>query len=555
MKVVRSIFRLIRICVSTREGKIGIIFYAAVFFLNIVGVKVSLEMIKWNKYFYNALEKYDTQAVFYQVKMFAILVLASSSIYLISTFLQKMLQIRWRNVLTHRALNIWLKDKNYWHLSSSDKAELDNPDQRIAEDCRTFVEHLTGTTLELLNKCIGLTTYVVVLWSIATYALSFTVFGAHISIPHYMVWLAPIYVAVSSLLTHYLGRPLIKLNVEQKHREADFRYCLTRFRESKDAVALQSGEKVERAIMDERFISIIKNWKKLIRRDLILGCFTRPYMATILRIPVFLALPAYLFGKVTLGSLMQISSAFQNVVTNLSWFIFYYRDLAALAASSVRFDAFLSAAESFTYAQQELPKQKDKLDIKDLTLYSPENKILFSIGSVKISKGDTLLIQGSSGKGKTTLFRTIAGLHHNYTGSIAVPENKSMFLPQKAYFPLGGLAHAVSYPNSFDEKSATEIKDILKKVQFPDKDIETRFMQYDMSLLSGGEQQRLVIARILFNKPEWIFMDESTNALDYESEKFLIELMQSQLPKSTYVIVSHSDAVNAYAQNYSRLNI
>ncbi|MDR2426803.1 MAG: ABC transporter ATP-binding protein/permease [Endomicrobium sp.] len=555
MKVVRSIFRLIKICLSTTEGKIGIIFYAAVFALNIVGIKVSLELINWNKHFYNALEKYDTQAAFHQVKLFALLVAISSLIYLVSQYLQKLLQIRWRKVLTEKALNMWLKDKNYWYLSSSDKSELDNPDQRIAEDCKTFIEHLTGTTQELLNRCIGLVTYTVVLWNIASYALSFTLFGMHITIPHYMVWAAPIYVAISSIVTHLLGVPLIKINVEQKRREADFRFSLTRFRESKEAVALQSGEKVEREIMDERFLKIIKNWRKLIKRDFILGCFTRPYMATILRIPVFLALPAYLFGKVTLGSMMQMSSAFQNVATSLSWFIFSYRDLASLAASSVRFDSFLNAAESFKYDYKQLSKRRNALGVKSLALYSPENKLLFSIDDANISKGDTVLVKGCSGKGKSTLFKTFAGLHHNYTGTVTVPENKSMFLPQKAYFPLGGLAHAVSYPNKLSEDKIPEIKEILQKVNFPYKDVEKRLMQYDMSQLSGGEQQRLVVARILFNKPEWIFMDESTNALDYESEKFLIELMQNELPDSTYVIVSHSDAVNEYAKNYYQLNL
>lgn len=555
MKVLASVFNLIKVCVSTKEGKLGLAFYFAVFLLNIAGLKISLEMIKWNKFFYNALEKYDIAAAFYQVKLFAVLVLISSLIYLVSQYLQKLLQIRWRKVLTERALNIWLRDKNYWYLSSSDKAELDNPDQRIAEDCRTFIEHLTGTTLELLNKCIGLTTYVIVLWSIAPYALSFTLFGKNIVIAHYMVWAAPIYVAVSSVFTHVLGKPLIRLNFEQKHREADFRFSLTRFRESKDAVALQSGEKVERSIMDDRFGKIVKNWRSLIKRDFILGCFTRPYMATILRIPVFLALPAYLFGKVTLGAMMQMASAFQNVATSLSWFIFFYRDLAALAASSVRFSSFLSAAEKFEYKAKELPSQEDKITIDNLTLYTPENKFLFKVGAAEISKGETVLIKGRSGKGKTTLFRTLAGLHHNYSGSVTVASNKSMFLPQKAYFPLGGLAHAVSYPGMLELKDIPAIKEILKKVKFPEKNIEKRILNYDMSHLSGGEQQRLVIARILFNKPEWIFMDESTNALDYESEKFLIRLMQSELPQSTYVIISHSDSVNDYVKKYSQLNL
>jgi putative ATP-binding cassette transporter len=541
--------------VSTREGKVGIIFYVSVFVLNIVGVKVSLELIKWNKDFYNALEKYDSSAAFHQVKLFALLVFISSALYLVSQYLQKLLQIRWRKVLTEKALNIWLKDKNYWYLSSSDKSALDNPDQRIAEECRSFVEHLTNTTLELLNKIISLTTYFVVLWNIAAYALSFTVFGVHIHISHYMVWVAPVYVAISSAFTHFLGLPLIKLNVEQNRREADFRFCLTRFRESKEAIALQSGEKVEREIMDERFTHIIKNWRRLIKRDLILGCFTRPYMATILRIPVFLSLPAYLFGKATLGSMMQTASAFQNVATSLSWFIFSYRSLAVLAASSVRFDSFLDAAEGFKYQTKDLARQKDALTIKDLKIYSPENKFLFAIDKTHIVKGSAVLVKGRSGKGKSTMFRAFAGLHHNYDGVITVPENKSMFLPQKAYFPLGGLAHAVSYPDRLDLTKLPQIREILEKVNFPQKDIQKKLMLCDVSQLSGGEQQRLIIARILFNKPEWIFMDESTNALDYESEKLLIELLQKELPSSALVIVSHSDAVEGYAKNYSRLNL
>jgi putative ATP-binding cassette transporter len=555
MKVIKSILNLMKVCVSTKEGKIGLIFYISVFLLNIFSVRLSVELIKWSKNFYNALEKYDVSTAFYQVKLFGLLVLMSTAIYLFAQYLQRLLQIRWRKVLTEKALNAWLRNKNYWYLASSDSSGLDNPDQRISEDCRVFVEHLTETTLELLSKCIALTTYVVVLWNIAAYALSFTLFGIDISIGHYMVWAAPVYVAVSSLLTHFLGKPLIRLNLEKKRKEADFRFALTRFRESKEAIALQSGEKVEREIMDDKFSEIVKNWKQLIHRDLLLGCFTRPYFATILRIPIFLALPIYLFEKVTLGSLMQISAAFQNVATSLSWFIFSYRTLADLAASSVRFDTFLAAAESFSYKTKELPKQKDKLSVKDLSLYAPDDKLLFNFKGTEISKGDTVLIQGRSGKGKTTFFRVLAGLHHNYSGEITVPDNKSMFLPQKAYFPLGGLAHAVSYPNSFDKKDIERIKEILEKVNFPQKDIEQRLTHYDMTRLSGGEQQRLVIARILFNKPEWIFMDESTNALDNESEKFLIELIQREMPQSTYVIVSHSDAVNGYARNFFRLSL
>lgn len=555
MNVLRSVFRLIGICVSTKEGKIGIVFYVAILLLYIIGIRISVKLITWNKEFYDALGRYDTASVFLQIKWYVFLTVISCGIYLLTTYLKQHLQIRWRSVLTERALDVWLRNKNYWYLESSDRAELDNPDQRIAEDCRLFVEHLTVTTLELINKVIGLITYVTVLWNVANYALTFTVFANEIVVSRYLVWVAPIYVLTSSILTHGLGRPLIALNVEQKRREADFRFALTRFRESKEAIVLQSGEGVERGVMDARFGQIASNWKRLITREFILGCFTRPYFVSILRIPVFLSLPAYLMGRLSLGAMMQMSAAFQNVVVNLSWFILSYKDLATLAASSVRFDAFLNAAEQFSYDCKERKKKKDTLEISRLTLYSPEDKHLLGIDSLKISKGSTVLVKGRSGKGKSTLFRTIAGLYHNYSGQIYAPDNSAFFLPQKAYFPLGGLAHAVSYPNLLDENDLPKIREILKKVQFPERNIEQRFMQYDMGQLSGGEQQRLIIARVLYNKPEWIFMDESTNALDRESERFLMELLYSALPGATYVIISHSGAMNAYAQNLLQVHL
>ena len=555
MKVLRSIFNMMKICISTKEGKVGLIFYISALLLNIAGTRIAVMLIHWNRTFWDAIGEHDVATTVYQLGIFVVIIGASAATFLVGQYLQRLLQIRWRKVLTQRALDIWLRDKNYWYLTTSDKSELDNPDQRIAEECRTFVEHLTNTTLDFIGRIIALVTFVVVLWNVAPYALSFTVFGLHIYIPRYMVWAAPVYVAISSVLTHVLGKPLIGLNIEQRHREAYFRFALTRFREGKEAIALQSGEAVERDIIDSRFVEIVKNWRAIIKRDFILGCFTRPYFQTILRIPTFLALPIFFVQRTTLGVLMQISAAFQNVATTLSWFIFSYRTLADLAASSVRFNSFLSAAESFEYKPKTLPTQADKLTIDNFSLYTPEDKLLFEMDKTTISNGQTFLIQGSSGKGKTTLFRTLAGLHHNYTGQITVPKNKSMFLPQKAYFPLGGLAHAVSYPGILDENNIPQIKEILEKVDFPQKDIEQRLMQYDTTKLSGGEQQRLVIARVIFNKPEWIFMDESTNALDNDSEKFLIELMQTELPESTFVIISHSDAVHDYAKNYYRLAI
>ena len=559
MQALRSIFRLLKICTSTREGKWEILYFVMIFLLSLLGVYIAVKMITWSKDFFNALENRDLSAAALQVGIFAILVSGSSGQYLIKRYLGQVLQIKWRKVLTEKTLTVWLDRKTYWHLDVSESSKLDNPDQRIAEDCRIFLEKMTEEAIDLITKIIGLFSFFMILWSITDFTLSFTLFGYDVEIPRYMVWAAPIYVAICSGMAHWLGKPLLPLTVGQQRKEADFRFALTRFRESKEAIALQNGEEVERDILDARFSEIVKNWKALIKREFILGCFTRPYMATILRIPIFLALPIYLVGQASLGTLMQIASAFSNVATSLSWFIFSYNDLAKLAASSVRLEQFLTQAENFHVNRQIGSAYQDDdqhLSIQNLNLYTGNGTALIDLPYVRVEKGDKTILRGHSGIGKSTLIRSLAGLHSHYLGKIIAPAGKKMFLSQKAYFPLGGFAHSVTYPQKLlVEENLLEIKTILKKVGFSEKDIDEKLLSCDLAQLSGGEQQRLIFARIIYNKPEWIFIDEGTNALDEASEKMLLALLQTELPDASYVIVTHSDTLCQHIHNAYQLEL
>lgn len=558
MQALKSIFRLLKLCLSTKEGKVGIFFFIGIIVLNIFGIQLTLKLIYWNKDFYNALEKYDTAAVLTQVGIFVVLTALSAAQFLSANYLRGLLQIRWRKVLTEVSFNGWFQKKAYWHMDTSETATMDNPDQRVAEDCRIFVDKITSEALDLITRVIGLATYFVVLWQIASFPLSFSLFGYDVSISHYMVWAAPVYVLICSGMTHWLGAPLMKLGIEQQKREADFRFALTRFRESKEAIALQNGEQVERAALNSRFDHIIQNWRKLITRELILGCFTRPYMSTILRIPVFLALPVYLIGHVTLGSLMQISSAFQNVATSLSWFIFSYRDLAELAASSNRLERFLVHVDQVNLKSGDdgdLLEQSFDLKIDQLNLYTSDHKALMNISDVHIKPKGITVLKGASGIGKSTLIKTFAGLHQQFTGEFKLPVGNKMFLPQKVYFPLGGLADAVCYPQALNKDRLPEIEKILEKVGLRTVYIKEHLSQCNASQLSGGEQQRVIFARILYNKPSWVFMDEGTNALDEEAEKYLFTLLQQELPETTCVIVSHSESINHEANGYHQINL
>lgn len=541
MKVIHSIFFLLKLCLNTHSGKIGLLILTAIIALELIGIQISLQFIDWNKNFYNALEEYDVHVALTQIGIFLLLTLFGALQYLIANYARGLLLIRWRKELTNTALNLWLSHKNYYYLEQN--GTVDNPDQRIAEDCRMFIQYFISNAIEFITRVVALFTYFALLWSISEFALHFTLFNLEISINHYLVWLAPIYVLISTLITHYLGAPLMRLNVERKHKEADFRFALTNVREKKEAIALQNGEKIEKELLDHRFQDIVKNWHTLIRRELILGCFTRPYFTTVLRIPLLFALPIYLISKATLGSLMQIAAAFQSVVTTLSWFIFSYSQLADMAAASVRLSDFLQTLQKqkMQSVKPHRTSDNDSLILNSLQLQTRHNQPLLEVPAKTIVAGEPLtVIQGISGLGKSTLFKTLAGLHPHYDGTITLPKGRLLFLPQQAYFPLTGLLGAISYPLPVRKENQGTIISLLKKVGFSQEKILPLLDYCDFTQFSGGEQQRLIIARVLFNKPDWIFMDESCNALDKETEQKMLTLLKQELPNMQIVLISHN---------------
>lgn len=543
------IWRLLQLCAAAPRGRIGIFYFMIVLALNLAGIEVTLRLISWSADFYNALQKLDGAEAVRQIGVFAILTVIGSGLYLSATYIRKLLQICWRQTLTDAALSRWLENKAYWHVGETGQPVLDNPDQRIAEDCRIFVMRVTEEALDMISAVVGLISYVTVLWQLSSFPLSLALFGIAVEIPHYMVWAAPVYVAICSGMTHVLGAPLMRLNVEQQKREANFRFALARFREAKEAVALASGETVERAIMDERFRHIIANWRKLIGRELILGCFTRPYMSTVLRIPMFLALPAFLAGYVTLGGLMQLASAFQNVVTKLSWFIFSYGELAELAAASARLDSFLTQMEGIgarSRSSARLLSDDEALSISDLRIRDPQGNVLVSLPRLHIRQGETVWMNGPSGLGKSTLIKVIAGLWPHYEGCIETPAGRQFYMAQKTYLPLGSLAAAATYPLPPVENENVRSQSLLEQVGLPphviraDSDILESGKEGAVNL-SGGELQRIAIARILAARPAWVFLDEATSALDARAEEELLTLLRTELPDTAFIVVAHRE--------------
>lgn len=541
-RIFSQIGRLLRLCVAGPGGRTGLALLAVVLGLNLGSVYVSLLLIDWNAQFYGALEKRDAAAAVNQIGVFGLLVAVNAAVYLSAVYLRKSVQIRWRLALTSAALDRWLDGRTHVRLRQNNAAP-DNPDQRIAEDCRLFVDKFTEEGLEVVTSIVGLVSYVALLWSLSSFPLAFTLFGVAVEIPRYMVWAAPVYVLISSGLTHWLGRPLLALNAQQQSREADFRFALARLRESSDAVALMAGEAAERRVLDARFGAITRNWRALMNRDLILGCFTRPYHSTVLRIPMFLALPAYLAGHVALGGLMKLASAFQNVVTTLSWFIFSYRNLAELAAAIRRLDGFLDALGRAAEREgvRAATSGLDQLSIQGLALATPEGRALNILADMRLERGENAWLAGASGIGKSTLIKAMAGLWLHGEGRVTLPAGRRIaFLPQAVYLPLADLRTVLAYPQDPAMLPRRAYAEALELVG-----LEHRLPGLDDDEpplgLSGGEQQRLALARLVLARPDWAVLDEPTSALDSAAEAQLFAVLRAALPHTSFVVVAHRE--------------
>lgn len=545
----RQIWRFVWIA-STGPGRYFSLFLLAVIIAcQLAAIQITLRQVQWSADFFNALQKIDAKAAVTQIGVFAVLVCISAGLYLVSRYCKRLLQFRWRQRLSETLLTSWTAGKAYWflHPSLQSKNSIDNPDQRIAEDCGMFPEFILGGhdgmgragVLDFLMSLIGLVSYVMLLWQLSTFALQFTVFGFDVEIPRYMVWAAPIYVILSTALTHLLGRQLPGLLMEEQRREADFRYSLVHLRENASAIALSNGDAADKKVIARRFDDLFGVWRRVIRREFIYGMFTRPYFQSVLRIPTFLALPAFLAGKITLGGLTQLAAAFGNVVTTLSWLIFNYKFMSDLVATTRRLQGFMDATDDATRpagALQRSVSTGNELDIRDLQIRAPDGRMLLDIPALSVAQGETVWLSGASGLGKSTLIKTLAGLWPQANGSITLPAGNVVFMPQQVYMPLGSLHDAAVYPADPESVPAATVERLLRAVGLGAR---LDAADHNASGLSVGEQQRLAIVRLIVAKPDWVFADEATSALDLETERSVMALLRSELPQATIILIAH----------------
>jgi vitamin B12/bleomycin/antimicrobial peptide transport system ATP-binding/permease protein len=366
-----------------------------------------------------------------------------------------------------------------------------------------------------------------------------------------MVWMAVLYCLLGSVATHYIGRPQIALNFKQQRFEADFRHHLVRVREYSESIALDKGEPVERQHLGERFTTLLTNYLKLINAQKRLIWFTNGFGQAAVVFPFIVAAPRFFSGAIQLGELIQISSAFGRVQDSLSWFVDNYSSLAAWRATTDRITSFEESFQALAVPATDTAANantEDALALDDLQLALPGNVPLLSAHGLRIAPGDTVLVKGPSGSGKSTLFRGLAGIWPWSERRLRMPADfseRAMFLPQRPYFPHGSLRDALAYPEPATKYSDADLQQALREALLPD--LAARLDEHDTwgQKLSGGEQQRLAIARALLKKPRWLFVDEATSALDEAAEATLYARLQALVAESNGALVSiaHRPAV------------
>jgi putative ATP-binding cassette transporter len=534
--------------------------------LTLVGINVVYNF--WNRAFYNALQDKDfggfiNLLLFWRaddkggfLPGFCMIAALYILVAVYRTYLNQWLQIRWRRWMTERFLNEWLSDQVYYRIGLQAVANgigTDNPDQRIAEDMRNFIGDSTSGQqgvlqlgLDLLSNVVTLFSFLTILWGLSG---SVTLLG--LAIPGYMVWVALLYSAAGTWVTHLVGRPLAILNFRQQRVEADFRFALVRIRENVEGIALHGGEREEHRGLAVRFAALIENWWQIMRRTKQLNALVATYTQVASVFPIVVAAPRYFSGAMPLGGLSQTADAFGQVQGAMSWFVSSYASLASWRATTERLASFERAIAAARAMQPELVvTEGPRYGLEHATLALPGGEALVTDATLSVAPGESVVVTGRSGSGKSTLFRALAGIWPFGKGVVHRPPGRPLFLPQRPYIPLGTLRHAVTYPDAPDAHSDAAVREALEAVGLGHLVARLDEDEPWAQRLSGGEQQRLAVARALLVKPDWLFLDEATASLDPQAEGELYALLKARLPKAAMVSIAHRPAVAAHHQRH-----
>ena len=527
----------------------SLILLAVNIFVMVFQTRVGVRSTIWNRDWLNAFQTYDAQMWKQQIVVFLLIGAANTFTSQLNSYIQSWIQIRWRRWMTARYVNYWLEGSTHYRMQLTGN-ETDNPDQRIAEDIGQFISYTWLYSFSFVQNIINLVTYAMMLYDLSL-TIPLMLGGKDWSFPGYFLVISVIWAAVETLITHLVGKPLARLQYDQQMYAANYRFALVRVRECSEQIALLRGEDVEHGRLMRIFGDVVVNQFRLMGRNLFYGAVQGIMGYVDAMGYTFLLGPSYFYyGAISgYGVFQQIATAFLQVVTCLKWFVTNYSTLAIFVAVIDRLYAFnnnynrtIDIVENSKIKIEE--GDEDQIVIKHLDVELPTGKLQISANDVTIKHGEKVLIKGRTGAGKTTVFRVLSGIWPFGEGEVVLPKGKKVIvLPQKPYFPIGTLADAITYPEPAGTYSREDMVKALQLVGMADYAARLDEEGHWNMMCSGGEQQRLAIARALLFKPDYMFFDEATASMDEPSEMELYTMLNEEMADATIISIGHRSSL------------
>ena len=550
MKSVSSYFgdwwRLVVPYFRSEERWIAIALLVGAIVLTLASVTVNVAFSEWNRRFYDSLQNKDEAAFWIEMGNFGWIAALAIAFGVARGLVSPYLRLRWRRWLTGHYLSHWLDGRGYYRIELERK--VDNADQRISEDLRLLGFYTMTLLLGLISAVATLISFLFILWQLSG-PMSLSFIGLDVVIPGYMVWAALIYAFLGTWLANLVGRRLIPLNFLQQRYEANFRFGLMRVRENAEGIALYRGEPRENAVLEEKFTDVFNNAWRVLVTEMQLVFYQIGYGQLAIIFPYIVTAPRFFAGAITLGVVMQTAQAFGQVQSALSFFIDNYTNVAELRAVMDRLKGLQIAIEDKPPENITVGAEAGRTDVgtSGLDLALPTGQTLLKDLNLTLPKGAWTLISGSSGSGKSTLFRALAGIWPFGHGRVLIPAGaRVLFLPQKPYIPIATLRDAVKYPDESSTANDGEIVQALEAARLGHLAGRLDEEAHWSNILSGGEQQRLAIARALVFKPDWLFLDEATASLDEANEAAVYSVLKERLPQATVVSIGHRPSLRQW---------
>jgi len=545
----RDVWRLLKPYWVSKEKGSAFLLLGLIIFCIVVQIRISVIFNFLQRDIFNALQNFNKSLLLQLIGKYIILLIAAILVFGYNVYFNGILVIRWRRWLTQQYLNEWLAKHTHYRMQVLNKT-VDNPDQRISEDLEAFPSTALSLFSSLLSSLLMLFAFSLILWNLSG-NLTIPLGGRHtITIPGYLLWAGLLYACLGTWLNAKIGRRLSNLNYLQQRYNADFRFGMARLREVSEQVAMYNGETAEGNKFTRIFKNVFDNFVNIIKVQKRLSFFQNGYASVTYVFGILIAVPLFFAKKIQIGGVVQIGSALNNVVESLSIFISLFTTLAAwrsVVFRLIEFSGSMKEAQDIaTTTKIQIISQDDNyLKVNNLNLLLPDGSVLLENIQLLVQPKERVLLTGASGTGKSTLLRALAGIWPYGSGVIQMPNNqKTLFLPQKPYLPLGTLREALWYPIDKPDNDTEKLLEVLTYCGLEKFHAELDTVRNWSQELSLGEQQLIAFARVLLQKPDWIFLDEASSALDENNERKIYEKLQSFLPNVTILSVGHRSSLS-----------